>query len=117
MVDNQPVLMNCLNDVISDVTVDRCRLEFNVFRACEYYNLRSLHPMFIKLNPVNNQPVLLKYNELPHDDVISDVTVNQFRLEFSIFQACEYHNLISLRPMLAKLGMVDNQALSRKFVE
>ena len=105
--------MNYLNDVISDVTVDRCRLEFNVFRACEYYNLRSLHPMFIKLNPVNNQPVLPKYNELPHDDV----TVNQFRLEFSIFQACEYHNLISLHPMLAKLGMVDNQALSRKFVE
>ena len=51
--------------------------------------------MFTKLNPVNNQPVLPKYNEWPYDDVISHVTVNQFRSEFSIFQACKYHNLIS----------------------
>ena len=74
--------------------------------------------MFTKLNMVDNQPVFTNLIECCHDDVISDVTVNQFRLEFSISQACEYdHNLISLHLMLVKLGMVDNQALPRKFVE
>ena len=117
MDDNQPVFKNlmecCHDDVISDVTVDRLRLELNVFRACEYYNLRSLHPMFIKLNPVNNQPVLPKYNELPHDDV----TVNQFRLEFSIFPTCKYNNLLSLHPTFTKLDMIDNQLVLTNFIE
>ena len=121
MIDNQLVLTNYFEcshvDVISDVTIDRCRLEFDVFRACEYYNLRSLHPMFIKLNPVNNQPVLLKYNELPHDDINSDITVNQFRLEFSIFQTCEYNNLVSLHPTFTKLDMIDNQLVLTNFIE
>ena len=73
--------------------------------------------MFIKLNPVNNQPVLLKYNELPHDDINSDITVNQFRLEFSIFQTCEYNNLVSLHPTFTKLDMIDNQLVLTNFIE
>ena len=62
MVDNQPVFTNliecCHDDVISDVTVDRFPLEFRVFGTCEYYNLRSLHPMFTELDMVDIQPVL-----------------------------------------------------------
>ena len=65
MVDNQPVFTNliefCHDDVISDVTVDRFPLEFRVFRTCEYYNLRSLHPVFTELDKVDNQPVLMNY--------------------------------------------------------
>ena len=48
-------------NVISDVTVDRFWLEFSIFQACEYYNLRSLHPMFTELDMVDNQPVLTNY--------------------------------------------------------
>ena len=65
MVDNQPVFTNliecCHDDVISDVTVYRFPLEFRVFGTCEYYNLRSLHPMFTELDMVDNQPVLTNY--------------------------------------------------------
>ena len=64
-VDNQPVFTNLIecrhDDVISDVTLDRFPLEFLVFRTCEYYNLRSLHPMFTELDMVDNQPVLTNY--------------------------------------------------------
>ena len=77
MINNQPVLTNLiewrLDDVISDVTVDRFPLEFLVFRTCEYDNLRSLHPMFTELDMVDNQPVLTNYIEWSHDDFISDV--------------------------------------------
>ena len=65
MVDNQPVFTNligcCHDDVISDVTVYRFPLELRVFGTCEYYNLRSLHPMFTELDMVDNQPVLTNY--------------------------------------------------------
>ena len=63
MVDNQQVLTNFLNDVISDVTVDPCRLEFDTFRACEDHNLISSHSMFTKLDMVDNQPLFPNYNE------------------------------------------------------
>ena len=65
MVDNQPVFTNliecCYDDVISDVIVDCFPLEFRVFGTCEYFNLRSLHPMFIELGMVDIQPVLTNY--------------------------------------------------------
>ena len=44
-----------------------------------------------------------------YDDVISDVTADQFRLEFSTFRACEYNNLISLHLMFTRLDMIYNQ--------
>ena len=84
MIDNQPVLTKFIDwrhdDVISDVTADQFRLEFSIFRACEYYNLTSLHPMFTKLDVVDNQPKI----ERCHDDVISDVIALQFRLKLYI---------------------------------
>ena len=46
------------DDVISDVTANRCRLELSLFGTCEYYNLISFHPMFTKLDMVDIQPVL-----------------------------------------------------------
>ena len=45
--------------------------------------------MFTKLDMNDNQSVFTKYIELRHDDVISDVTADLFRLEFSTFRACE----------------------------
>ena len=84
MVDNQPVFTNLIechhDDVIIYVTTDRFRLEFRVFGTCEYYNLRSLHLMFTKLNRVDNKPVFTNLIECRHDDVISDVTLDRFRL-------------------------------------
>ena len=78
--DNQSVFTKYIelrhDDVISDVTADLFRLEFSTFRACEYNNLTSLHPMFTKLDMINNQPVLTKYIKLRCDDVISDVTAD-----------------------------------------
>ena len=44
-----------------------------------------------------------------YDDVISDVTADQFRLGFSMFRTCEYSNLISLHLMFTKLDMIDTQ--------
>ena len=67
--------------------------------------------MFTKLDMNDNQSVFTKYIELRHDDVISDVTADQFRLEFSTFRACEYNNLTSLHPMFTKLDIVDNQPI------
>ena len=61
MVDNQPVFTNLIECCHDDVTVDRFPLEFRVFGTCEYYNLRSLHPMFTELDMVDNQPVLTNY--------------------------------------------------------
>ena len=65
--------------------------------------------MFTKLDMVDNQPVLTNFIEYCHDDVIGDVTVDRFRLEFSIFRACKYYNLRNFNPMLTKLDTVDYQ--------
>ena len=73
--------------------------------------------MFTKLNMVDNQPVFTNLIECCHDDVISDVTVDLFRLEFSIFPTCEYYNLRSSHPMFTKLDMVDNQLVLINYIE
>ena len=73
--------------------------------------------MFTKLDMNDNQSVLTKYIEWRHDDVISDVTADLFRLEFSIFRACEYNNLTSLHLMFTKLDMIDNQPVLTKYIE
>ena len=90
MVDNQPVFTNliecCHDDVISDVIVGRFRLKFSAFRVCEYNNLIGSHALFTKLNMVDNQPVLTNINECPHDDVISDFTVDWFRLDRTLMK-------------------------------
>ena len=67
--------------------------------------------MFTKLEILDNQLVLTNYYEWRNDDVISDVTADQFRLGISIFQTCEYNNLISLHQMLTKPDMIDNQVV------
>ena len=59
--------------------------------------------MFTKLNMVDNQPVFTNLIECCHDDVISDVTVDPFPLEFHVFRTCEYNNLRSLHPMFTEL--------------
>ena len=63
----QLVLTNSItlfyDDVISDVTANRFWLEFSVFGTCEYYNLISLHPMFTKLDMIDNRLVLTNYIE------------------------------------------------------
>ena len=67
IVDNQPILTNFMvtNLMVTstDLTVDLFRLELSIFQACEYYNLRSLHPMFTKLDTVDYQLVLINYIE------------------------------------------------------
>ena len=73
--------------------------------------------MSTKLNMVDNQPVFTNLIECCHDDVISDVTANRFRLEFSVFGTCEYYNLISLHPMFTKLDMVDSQPVLTNLIE
>ena len=73
--------------------------------------------MFTKLHMIDNQLVLTNYFECSHFDVISDVTADQFRLEFSIFQTCEYNNLLSLHPTFTKLDMIDNQLVLTNFIE
>ena len=45
------------------VTANSLRLEFSVFGTREYSNLISLHPMFTKLDIVDNQLVLMNYIE------------------------------------------------------
>ena len=73
--------------------------------------------MFSKLDMIDNQLVLTNYFECSHVDVISDVTADQLRLEFSIFQTCEYNNLLSLHPTFTKLDMIDNQLVLTNFIE
>ena len=73
--------------------------------------------MFTKLHMIDNQLVLTNYFECSHVDVISDVTADQLRLEFSIFQTCEYNNLLSLHPTFTKLDMIDNQLVLTNFIE
>ena len=64
--------------------------------------------MFTKLDMNDNQSVFTKYIELRHDEVISDVTADQFRLDFCIFRTCEYNNLISLHPIFTKPVLTNN---------
>ena len=73
--------------------------------------------MFTKLDMIDNQVVLTKLIEWRHDDVISDVTSGQFRLELSIFRTCGYNNLISLHSMFTKLDMVDSQPVLTNLIE
>ena len=73
--------------------------------------------MFTKLDQINIQLVLTNSITLFYDDVISDVTANRFRLEFSVFGTCEYYNLISLHPMFAKLDMIDNRLVLTNYIE
>ena len=73
--------------------------------------------MFTKLDMIDNQLVLTNYFECSHVDVISDVTADHLRLEFSIFQTCEYNNLLSLHPTFTKLDMIDNQLVLTNFIE
>ena len=65
MVDSHQVLTNLIewldDDVISDVTTERFWLEFSVFGICEYHNLISLHPIFTKLDMVDNQPLFMNF--------------------------------------------------------
>ena len=73
--------------------------------------------MFNKLDMIDNQPVLTKFIDWGHDDIISDVTVDLFRLELSAFQACEHYNFRSLHPMFTTLDMVDNQLVITNYIE
>ena len=73
--------------------------------------------MFTKLDQINIQLVLTNAFTLFYDDVISDVTANRFRLEFSVFGTCEYYNLISLHPMFTKLDMIDNRLVLTNYIE
>ena len=63
MTNSQHVLTNSTKLRHDDVTANRFRLEFSVFGTCEYYNLISLHPMFTKLDMIDNRLVLTNYIE------------------------------------------------------
>ena len=63
MIYNQLVLTNYFEFRHGDVTADQFRLEFSIFRTCEYNNLISLHPIFTKLDIVFNQLVLTNFIE------------------------------------------------------
>ena len=52
-----------------------------------------------------------------YDDVISDVTANRFRLEYSVFGTCEYYNLTILHLMFTKLDMIDTQVVLMNSIE
>ena len=73
--------------------------------------------MFTKLDMTNSQHVFTNCTKLCHDDVISDVKANRFRLEFSVFGTCEYSNLISLHPIFTKPDMVDSQPVLTNLIE
>ena len=121
MIDNRLVLTNNIewryDDVISDVTADQFRLGFSIFRTCEYSNLISLHLMFTKLDMIDTQVVLMSSIEWCHDDVIIDVTADQFQIELSIFRTCRYNNLRSLHLMFTKLDMIGNQLVLTNLFE
>ena len=99
--------------MISDVIGHRN----SIFRACEHNNLIISYPIFTKLDIINNQPVLMHPIECRHDDVISDVTLDRFPLEFLVFRTCEYYNLRSLHPMFTELDMVDNQPVLTNYIK
>ena len=73
--------------------------------------------MFTKLDMTDSQHVFTDSTKLRQDDIISDVTANRFRLEFSVFGTCEYSNLITLHPMFTKLDMVDSQPVLTNLIE
>ena len=73
--------------------------------------------MVTKLDMTDSQHVFTDSTKLCQDDVISDVTANRFRLEFSVFGTCEYYNLISLHPMFTKLDMIDNRLVLTIYIE
>ena len=77
----------------------------------------GLHIMFTKLHETDSQHVFTNSNKLFHDDVISDVTANRFRLELRIIGTCEYFNLISLHLMFTKLYMVNSQPMLTNLIE
>ena len=52
-----------------------------------------------------------------YHDIISDVTANRFRLEFSVFGTCEYYNLISLYPVFTKFDMIYSQPVLTNLIE
>ena len=66
---------------------------------------------------IDNQLVLTNHFEYSHDDVISDVTADQFQLELSIFRTCGCNNLISLHLMFTKLDMIYNQLVLTNLIE
>ena len=73
--------------------------------------------MFTKLDMTDIQHVFTDSTTLRQDDVISDVTANRFRLEFSVFGTCEYSNLKILHPMFTKLDILDNQLVLTNYYE
>ena len=77
----------------------------------------SSHSMFTKLDMVDNQPLFPNYKEGHNTDVISDVTVDQFRLGISIFRTCKYNNLLCLHQIFTKLDMIDNQVVLTNLME
>ena len=89
MINSQQVLTKSMKlrqvDVISDVIANRFWLEFSIFGTSDYYNLISFHPMFTKIDMVDNSAVLMILIEWRHDDVVSDVTPDRYQPEFSIF--------------------------------
>ena len=64
--------------------------------------------MFTKVDMINTQVVLMNSIEWCHDDVISDVTADQYQLELSKFRTCWHNNFIGLHLMFIKLDMIDN---------
>ena len=73
--------------------------------------------MFTKLDMIYIEVVLMNSIKLRYDDVISDVTADQFRLGISIFRTCKYNNLISLYQMFTKLDIIDNQVVLTNFIK
>ena len=49
--------------------------------------------MISKLDMIDSYLVLMNSIKLRHDNVISDITANRFRLGLSLFGICEYYNL------------------------
>ena len=73
--------------------------------------------MFTKLDMTDSQHMFTDSTKLRQDDIISDVTANRFRLEFSVFGTYEYSNLKILHPMFTKLDMVDSQPVLTNLIE
>ena len=73
--------------------------------------------MFTKLDMIDNQVVLTNLIEWRHDDVISDVTAGQVRLEWSIFRTCGYNNFKSLHLMFTNFDMIYNQLVLTNLIE
>ena len=86
--------------------------ENSIFRACEGYNSKSFYLVFTKLDMIDNQVVLSNFIERRNHDVIRDVTVDHFMIEFGIFRVCENNNSISPHLMFTKdIDIVVNQVV------